>query len=129
VIYFIRSGEAGPVKIGHTDGEVSARLSNLQVGCPEPLAVAAALPGGPAVERWLHEALSHLRVRGEWFKEKGELAVLLRWLAMRPAGELERSAQIRLAGLAELWPDMPGDAREASLLVLNYHSRLDAEGG
>jgi hypothetical protein len=56
------------VKIGHTSGEVSARVASLQTGCPHRLVVERVSPGSPQVERDIHLALSSRRVHGEWFR-------------------------------------------------------------
>lgn len=126
MIYFIQAGEGGPVKIGYTENPVDARLATLQTGAHEKLTLLTCLPGGMAVERWLHTALSHLRVRGEWFRPDGELAVLLRWRTAAASGN-EEAAYQRLEHLCSVWPKLSGDAREAALLMLNYHSRMLGE--
>jgi hypothetical protein len=66
LVYFIRSGDRGPVKIGWTT-DVPERVSRLQMGNPEPLRVLAIWPGGADEEARIHAEWSRLRIRGEWF--------------------------------------------------------------
>lgn len=67
-VYFIRAGAVGAIKIGTTRGNPHARLRDLQTGNPEPLVLLAAMPGGPDVERGLHERFADSRLTGEWFR-------------------------------------------------------------
>lgn len=69
MIYFIQSGERGPVKIGYVQSgrSVDTRLAELQVGNPEQLRLLATAQGGPSTERKFHRAFSATRIRGEWF--------------------------------------------------------------
>lgn len=67
-VYFIRAGEAGAIKIGTTRGNPHARLRDLQTGNPEPLVLLAVMPGGPDVERGLHDRFVDSRLTGEWFR-------------------------------------------------------------
>jgi hypothetical protein len=75
-LYLIRSGDH--VKIG-ISRNIKARLADLQVGNPVPLAIIATFAfadAGP-VERAVHERFADARVRGEWFQLKeGDLEVL-----------------------------------------------------
>lgn len=72
-IYFMRSGENGPIKIGFTGNTPMARLSALQTGNPEPLNLIAAIPGVREDETRLHERFAALRIKGEWFRADPEL--------------------------------------------------------
>lgn len=67
VVYFIRSGETGPIKIGHAT-RAEARMAHLQTGNPHAMTILATLPGGAAMERVMHTRFHTLR-RGstEWF--------------------------------------------------------------
>lgn len=81
-VYFVRHGETGPIKIGHTAGNPHSRISTLQTGAPEELLLLVAVPGGAAEEAMLHERFAALRVRGEWFRAESELMSFiegLRW--------------------------------------------------
>lgn len=66
-IYFLQVDDAGPIKIGVTDGPLRRRISDLQVGCPWPLRPLGELIGHPRLETVLHEHLSRYRISGEWF--------------------------------------------------------------
>ena len=66
----IQCGEAdGPVKIGYAR-DVERRRSNLQAGCPYPLAVVAEaiLDRAQDEEAALHQRFLHLCMRGEWHR-------------------------------------------------------------
>lgn len=67
MIYFIRCGKDGPIKIGLTDGDVAVRIAYMQVGCPWLLECTGTLAGDAVVEAAMHEKFSHLYMRGEWF--------------------------------------------------------------
>ena len=72
-VYFLRSGEAGPIKIGYTGTTPNARLSALQTGNPEPLRLIGAVPGTMADESRLHDRFASVRLQGEWFRPVPEL--------------------------------------------------------
>lgn len=68
-IYFIRAGREGPIKIGWTASprSVGRRLSTLQIGCPDRLALVGLRPGSKADEAALHKQFAECRIGGEWF--------------------------------------------------------------
>jgi hypothetical protein len=65
-IYFIQSGEHGPIKIGLSNGP-NRRLPQLQTGNPDELLLRHVIPGDLGVERKLHQRFEPARIRGEWF--------------------------------------------------------------
>lgn len=67
MIYFIRQGLLGNVKIGSTSDPVK-RLKQLQTGQPVRLRLMRLVKGERAEEMALHKTFSHLRLTGEWFK-------------------------------------------------------------
>jgi DNA-binding transcriptional regulator YiaG len=73
MIYFARCGHDGPVKIGHTIGGISSRISYLQVGCPWQINVLGTMDGDFQTETELLKKFSHLNMRGEWFHASSEL--------------------------------------------------------
>lgn len=73
VVYFIRAGASGAIKIGTTRSNPHARLRDLQTGNPDPLTLLAAMPGGADVERGLHERFADSRLTGEWFRPTDRL--------------------------------------------------------
>jgi hypothetical protein len=93
MIYFIQSGRSEFVKIGYCKGEPRARLGQLQVGNPEELRLLAVIDGDLAFEAYIHQQLSHLRVRGEWFKWSDEMAEWARPLLDEPNALREVRAQ------------------------------------
>lgn len=80
VVYFIRSGDEGPIKIGWSKSGV-LRLWALQVGNPEQLHVIARMPGTIDDEAALHERFRHLHIRGEWFAPGQALLSFVRRLS------------------------------------------------
>ena len=66
-VYFIRAGDAGPIKVGYAMN-VRRRLSELQMGCPCPLHLLHTEPGTLATERGWHERLADYHHRGEWYR-------------------------------------------------------------
>lgn len=74
-VYFITDGEA--IKIGKANNPKS-RLSGLQTSHHKPLRIIHLTPGGEAFERELHFKFSHLRIRGEWFRDHKDLHDFIR---------------------------------------------------
>lgn len=66
LVYFIQSGDTGPIKIGRTQN-LTQRMQVLQTASAEPLHLLAAVPGGVKYEKWFHEKLRPYHIRGEWF--------------------------------------------------------------
>jgi len=76
VVYFIQSGEDGPIKIGWTStGNPWGRCAALQTGSPEELEVVGFFVGPQSEERRLHEKFAEHRIRGEWFAPVHDLKV------------------------------------------------------
>jgi hypothetical protein len=71
-VYFIQAGDAGPIKIGHTN-DVRKRLSMIQTSAPDHLRLLAVMDGGEAEERALHRELTDFRRVGEWFDPSPEV--------------------------------------------------------
>lgn len=66
MIYFVRAGAHGPVKIGKAK-DVAARIAILATGHYEPLSILATLDAPDAIEAKLHRLLKAHRVNREWF--------------------------------------------------------------
>ena len=67
MVYFIQSGDDGPIKIGFAT-EVASRLSELQTGCPAKLHLLGKVRGSMQLEKDLHALFAGLRISGEWFR-------------------------------------------------------------
>ena len=77
LVYFVRCGLQGPIKIGLAkDGNIARRLCSLQSGNHEPLHVIAYTPGDRTTERDLHRRFRPSRVINEWFEPTEELVAL-----------------------------------------------------
>lgn len=68
MIYYIACTATERLKIGYTRGEPEVRLKQLQTGSAADLRLIACHPGGPEVERQLHDKFASCRARGEWFE-------------------------------------------------------------
>lgn len=76
-VYFLRSGDEGPIKIGFTGTTPNTRLAALQTGNPEPLRLIGAVPGTKTDESRLHTRFSAAWVQGEWFRPVPELLAFI----------------------------------------------------
>lgn len=70
-VYFLQAA-SGSIKIG-TAINVKRRLREFSTGVPAEHELLASIPGGRALEQELHRSLSHLHIRGEWFRAEPEL--------------------------------------------------------
>lgn len=77
-IYVVLEEDSGRIKIGHTEGSVSARIDDLQTGNPSPLVLLAAFAGTRRDESRLHKRFESARIAGEWFAPTPELEA---WIA------------------------------------------------
>lgn len=100
MIYFIQSGEGGPIKVGYVEGltrsAIEFRVGLLQVGNPEPLKVLATMAGGRAEERELHKRFRAGHIRGEWFN--ADTPFLQDAIDAAPNDEAEIAWQLREDG-------------------------------
>ena len=67
MVYLIRSGHFGAVKIGTTENDPLERLGELQVGNPERLHLLLVLEGGALTEADLQRKFQGCHIRGEWY--------------------------------------------------------------
>ena len=88
-VYFIQSGHEGPIKIGHTSGEVAARVDNLQTGNPNRLHVLLEIDGGLRKELDLHNTFAAFRFRNEWFYPAHEILAFIKANTVSPELGLE----------------------------------------
>lgn len=76
-VYIIAAQSEGLVKIGYALRPYG-RLSNLRVGSPVELVLAAIIPGSRANEQQLHAQFAKERAHGEWFYATSEICGLIR---------------------------------------------------
>lgn len=88
-VYFIESGEGGPIKIG-VSSCVGQRMYDMQISNPEKLSCLLTVSGGVPLELMLHKVLHGSRIRGEWFRRSIELDVFIA-LATRPVRQWGRA--------------------------------------
>jgi hypothetical protein len=102
VVYFIRAGEVGPIKIGHASsvGLVESRRVTLQCGNHEQLTTILIVPGTGYTERYAHSVFADLHIRGEWFSAGHDLLHMLDLLA--PVYDLSVNPKHRAAKLLEM---------------------------
>lgn len=77
LVYIVRAGANGPVKIGFTLG-LKRRLELLQLGNHQKLKCLLVIDGDVSVERELHERFQSSHIRGEWFRYTAELRAFVR---------------------------------------------------
>lgn len=65
-VYFVQSGDDGPVKIGIAKNPLD-RLGALQTGNHQDLHIRHVVPGDRALETSLHHRFKDALIRGEWF--------------------------------------------------------------
>ncbi len=75
-IYFVQSGENGPIKIGMTS-HLKNRLDVMQSCCPFKLKLLASFSGSKEDETALHSEFSDCKLRGEWFNPVPSLESLI----------------------------------------------------
>lgn len=77
-VYFVQSGQDGPIKIG-VSGDVEKRMVELCVASPSELRLLAVIDGATDKdERALHVAFSDERLRGEWFEPSERVMDLIK---------------------------------------------------
>jgi hypothetical protein len=103
VVYFIRMGSDGPIKIG-TALDVRKRLAALDCG-PYGLELLGTVPGDQPLEKRIHRALVAHRLRHEWFRPDPEILTFVSLVITDPSllpGLIEEFQEQRSAHLAEL---------------------------
>lgn len=65
-LYMIQCKTTGAVKVGRSN-DPSARLAQLQTGCPTELHIWWQIQGGAFLERLFHELFADEKIRGEWY--------------------------------------------------------------
>lgn len=74
-VYFIQSGDDGPIKIGKARNP-EYRLAHFQTGNPEKLHLLGTIPAAPSLEGKLHGMVEQYRIRGEWFEPSRPVRLL-----------------------------------------------------
>jgi len=72
LLYFVRQGISGPIKIGRTSN-FESRLRMLQTGSPAPLRVLSTVENMGWQEPIWHLAFAPQRMAGEWFEPTEDL--------------------------------------------------------
>src|SRR2546425_6525605 len=73
MIYMVLAPSMRAVKIGYAEN-ADKRIAELQCGCPEDYQILTVFPGGRDDEGGLHTRFAEYRIRGEWFRNEGEIA-------------------------------------------------------
>lgn len=75
MIYFIQSGNSGPIKIGYVASKkrLQNRLKELQTGNSNKLNIINTTSGNLSVEQALHKKFQIERLSGEWFSPSQSL--------------------------------------------------------
>ena len=77
MIYFMRAGNDGPIKIGHS-GNPESRRKNLQTAHYHELEIIGVMPDDADVEGRLKKQFAAHRIRGEWFEPVPEIIDFIR---------------------------------------------------
>lgn len=108
-VYFIKSGDGGPVKVGWSENP-QMRLAQLQSAHHETLTLIDAVPGGRDVEAAVHAQLAESRVRGEWFRDdealRDQITALRERGRLRPLGLNASARAEHLALMREGWESL-----------------------
>lgn len=78
MIYFIQSGDDGPIKIGYSKSNSRTRLRTLQTGSAEKLTLLCEREGHLGHETALHHKLSEYRLDGEWFRPADQVLAAMK---------------------------------------------------
>lgn len=73
MIYFLRVGMDGPIKIGTTN-DLKGRIAGIQTNHHEELLIWRLFEGGIVQESALHTRFAEYRMRGEWFSFHEDMA-------------------------------------------------------
>lgn len=77
VVYFVQSGDDGPIKIGWTQ-DVERRIAELQTANAHKLKLLGTVAGTMEKEAAMHARFQHLRMEAEWFRNSPEIQAFLR---------------------------------------------------
>lgn len=83
-VYFVGPWGFRVIKIGFAV-DWAERLRALQIGNPDELRLYALIPGSLELEAELHRRFASQWIRGEWFRNLGDLKTYLAGLQRHPA--------------------------------------------
>lgn len=72
-VYFVQAGDNGPVKIGHSRGDIETRIQGMQIHNHEELRLLGVRPGTMSLEKRIHRTLAAHHLRGEWYRPRPEV--------------------------------------------------------
>lgn len=116
MVYFIQSGNDGPVKIGVSDDPL-ARVKKLQTGSPAPLNLLAVIPGGIEKERELHAMFAKFRTDREWFQPAFEIFAFIANLTPDNRLEIEECLVCGMKYLPNLPEDIAAHAQSHQMIL------------
>ena len=106
MIYFIQSGNDGPIKIGYSksDKTLMRRIYAMQTFNSKTLNLLKTIEGGFKEERKIHRLFEYLKLMGEWFKPDMELIEFIdkdkhrhhEYLVLKIIGRIEPQLRERL---------------------------------
>lgn len=109
-VYFMSQG--GFIKIGHTTTEINRRMKSYTTHSLEETVLLGFLHGDRSVELAMHRRFSDYRVKGEWFRDEGDLArfIIDELPALQEVTRVSRLDELRRnmeAGTQELPREVP----------------------
>lgn len=72
-VYFAKAGEFPFIKIGYSEGDLDARVRDLQTANFAEIHLLRVCDGHYETERWFHRHFAKQRIRNEWFHEVPEM--------------------------------------------------------
>jgi|HubBroStandDraft_6_1064221.scaffolds.fasta_scaffold16635_6 hypothetical protein len=116
MIYFIRDTVSGYIKVGFSLCP-EYRFKDIQSTSPSELVLVGTVDGDKHGERELHRRYREYRVRGEWFRPGGDLALLDERLPT-PSRVVRRKVPVYIPPDPKIaTPRLSGEARETAALA------------
>lgn len=131
VVYFIRAGKEGPVKVGWASN-IKSRFRQIAQGLPDLAVLEATLPGGIELEKRIHRALHQSRRRLEWFNPTKEVSALIVVAKNLGLEAVERWLEVKEAEVQPRKPDFTEsddfDADIRWLIAFSFKSAVERHG-
>lgn len=115
-VYFVTCRQADAVKIGFSV-QPSARLPEIQWGCPLPLTLEAIMPGNHDEEARLHRWFADDRITGEWFRLSEMIELVIEKNAVPHATGLKRDSKAVRKPRRKRWQFMTTEEKYEAMMA------------
>lgn len=112
MIYFVQSGEKGPIKIGKANDPYK-RLISLQTSSSETLTILGLMDGDIKEGKDIHAKFYDCKIKGEWFKPSKDLIEFI-----------ENNTQKSKIEIEEDFINMFGEMLYGLQLVIDYETNI-----